>query len=105
MDDQNFVTQGVYQLQYGTQLCYQGSEVLEQPCMVNREWSSFSFVPGRQNSLMFHQSGSNKLLYTSLPTAADESALVLHFGSHTGKPQLNETKPAKFAFVPLQSAG
>ena len=88
MGDETFVTEGVYQLQYGTQLSYDGSEVVETPCMVNREWSSFSFIPGRRNAILFHQSGSNKLLYTAVPEAADDYSLVLHFGSHTGTVQL-----------------
>ena len=81
----HFTTDSVYQLQYGTELLYQGTEVSEVPCMIERQWSSFQFVPNRTGGILFHQSGSTKLLYTILPDAKTVSSPVLLFGSHTGQ--------------------
>ncbi len=81
----HFTTDSVYQLQYGTELLYQGTEVSEVPCMIERQWSSFEFVPNRTGGILFHQSGSTKLLYTILPDARAVSSPVLLFGSHTGQ--------------------
>lgn len=81
----HFTTDSVYQLQYGTELLYQGTEVSEVPCMIERQWSSLQFVPNRTGGILFHQSGSTKLLYTILPDAKTVSSPVLMFGSHTGQ--------------------
>ena len=53
--------------------------------MIERQWDSFYFVPNKRNAIMFHQAGSNKLLYTTLPDAASAPSPVLLFGSHTGQ--------------------
>ena len=80
-----FDTDSVYQLQYGSELVYQSQEPVEVPCMIDRPWTSFEFLPNRARSILFHQSGSNKLLYTTLPDATKASSPVLLFGSHTGQ--------------------
>ena len=85
VDSKAFRTDSVYQLQYGHELVYQNQEPVEVPCMVDRPWTSFEFLPHRARSILFHQSGSNKLLYTTLPDAISHSSPVLLFGSHTGR--------------------
>lgn len=79
-----FSTDSVYQLQYGSELVYQNCEPLEVPHMVNRPWTAFEFIPHKTRTILFHQSGSNKLLYATLPDATSPSSPVLLFGSHTG---------------------
>ena len=85
LDNRAFNTDSVYQLQYGSELVYERQEPVEVPCMLDRPWTSFEFLPHRARSILFHQSGSNKLLYTTLPDAAKPSSSVLLFGSHTGR--------------------
>ena len=80
-----FATDSVYQLQYGSELVYRNSEPTEIPCMIDRPWTAFEFLPHRSRAILFHQSGSNKLLYTTLPDATTPSSAVLLFGSHTGR--------------------
>lgn len=80
----DFLTVSAYQLQYGTQLLYQGSDAIEVPRRIDRQWTAFDFIPNKQRSILFQQNGSKKLLYTNLPPPDAAPALVLEFGSHTG---------------------
>ena len=79
-----FLTVSAYQLQYGTQLLYDGLEAIEIPRRIDRQWTAFDFIPNRDRSILFQQRGSNNLLYTSLPRSDAAPASVLRFGSHTG---------------------
>lgn len=79
-----FLTVSAYQLQYGTQLLYHGSEAVEVPRRIDRQWAAFDFMPNRAQSILFQQGGSNNLLYTSLPAPHAAPSSVLRFGSHTG---------------------
>ncbi len=94
----SFSTDSVYQLQYGTELVYQSSEPVEIPHMINRPWTAFEFIPHKARTILFHQSGSNKLLYTTLPDATAASSPVLLFGSHTGHclPMLCQTQTVHY---------
>lgn len=85
LNNRAFNTDSVYQLQYGSELVYQSQQPVEVPCMIDRPWTSFEFLPHRPRSILFHQLGSNKLLYTTLPDATESSSPVLLFGSHTGQ--------------------
>ena len=87
LQDRSFSTESVYQLQYGSELVYQNDEPVEVPCMIDRPWTSFDFVPGKARTVLFHQSGSSKLLYVTLPGDHYTSSPVLLFGSHTGQDQ------------------
>lgn len=80
----DFLTVSAYQLQYGTQLLYQGSDAIEVPRPIDRQWTAFDFIPNKQRSILFQQNGSKKLLYTNLPPPGAAPAVVLEFGSHTG---------------------
>lgn len=84
LDNRAFNTESVYQLQYGSELVYQSREPVEVPCRIDRPWTAFEFIPYTARAILFHQSGSNKLLYTTLPDANTASSPVLLFGSHTG---------------------
>lgn len=83
----SFKTDSVYQLQYGSELVYRDNEPVELPSMIDRPWTSFEFVPGKARTLLFHQSGSNNVLHTTLPDASNPFSPVLLFGSHTGQTQ------------------
>ena len=83
----SFKTDSVYQLQYGSELVYRDNEPVEIPSMIDRPWTSFEFVPHKARTILFHQTGSNNLLHTTLPDASTPSSPVLLFGSHTGQRQ------------------